>query len=230
MKHSLSVLVSIAVFAALLVCGCATREALHPINTFVVPDYSAMAIRNIGLMPIAERSGVEEAGAKLLPVLEAQLATKTAYVFISQEQVLGAVQKSGTSEQYKRLLSAWQKDGMIPAQDVAEVGKSAGVDALMLIEVTTWSREWVPSNVEGESVSRAGLKAVLVSAKNGEKLWESFDEQTLQSAHYTPQSGIGTYVDDAGMVRTSSTAGVPEPPPIEEVATRVAAAVFRVLP
>jgi hypothetical protein len=203
---------------------------MHPITTFVVPDYSARAIKIVGLMPIVERAGVEGASAKLLPVLEGQLATNTAYVFLSQEQVLGAVQKSGISEQYKMLLSTWQKDGAISAQDAAAVGQSAGVDALMLVEVSAWSREWVAANVEGESLAKAGAKAVLVSAKNGEKLWESFDEQTLQSAHYSPQSGIGTYVDDAGMVRTSSTAGVPEPPPIEEVATRVIAAMFRVLP
>ncbi len=230
MKRGLSALVAVATVVAFAVCGCATREAMHPITTFVVPDFSARAIKTVGLMPIAERAGVEEAGLKLLPVLEGQLATRTAYVFLSQEQVLGAVQKSGVSERYNRLLSGWRDNGALSAEDAAAVAQKAGVDALMFIEVNTWARDYVQANTEGESVSKVGLKAVLVGAKTGEKLWESFDEQTMQSAHYSPESGIGTYVDQAGMVRSSGGAGVPEPPPIEEVALRVATALFRTLP
>ncbi|MBN1504447.1 MAG: hypothetical protein JW952_05215, partial [Candidatus Eisenbacteria bacterium] len=191
---------------------------------------AARAVKSVGLMPIAERAGVQEAGPKLLPALEGKLATKTAYVFLSQEQVLGAVQKSGVSDTYKRLLSGWRDKAALSAEDAAAVAQKAGVDALMFFEVNTWSREYVPANVEGESESRVGVRAVLLSGKNGEKLWESLDEQTLKSAHYSPESGIGTYVDEAGMVRASGGAGVPEPPPIEEVAARVAAALFKVLP
>ena len=230
MKRTLSALVLVAAVATVVVCGCATRQAMHPITTFVVPDYAARAIKTVGMMPIAERAEVQEAGPKLLPVLEGQLATKTAYVFLSQEQVLGAVQKSGVSERYSKLLSGWRDNGALPAEEVVAVAQKAGVDALMFIEVSAWAREYVQANTEGESVSKVGLKAVLVSAKTGEKLWESFDEQTLQSAHYSPESGIGTYVDEAGMVRSSGVGGVPEPPPIEEVALRVAADLFRVLP
>ncbi len=230
MKRGLSAFVVASVVAAFVVCGCATKEAMHPITTFVVPDFSARAIKTVGLMPIAERAGVEEAGLKLLPVLEGQLAAKTAYIFLSQEQVLGAVQKSGVSDRYNKLLSGWRNDGTLSAEDAAAVAQKAGVNALMFVEVSTWSREWVPANTEGESVSKVGLKAVLVSGKTGEKVWESFDEQTLQSAHYSPESGIGTYIDDAGMVRSAGKGGVPEPPPIEEVATRVVRDVFKVLP
>jgi hypothetical protein len=230
MKRGLSVLVAAAAVAGLVLCGCATKQAMHPITTFVVPDFSARTIKIVGLMPIAERAGVEEAGLKLLPVLEGQLATKTAYVFLSQEQVLGAVQKSGVSDRYKTLLSGWRDNGALSAEAAVEVARKAGVDALMFIEVSTWSREYVAANTEGESVSKVGLRAVLVGAKTGEKLWEAFDEQTMQSAHYSPESGIGTYVDEAGMVRSSGGAGVPEPPPIEEVALRAATALFRVLP
>jgi hypothetical protein len=230
MKRGICALVAVAAAAALVLCGCAAKQAMHPITTFVVPDYSARAIRTVGLMPIAERAGVEEAGLKLLPVLEGELATKAAYVFLSQEQVLGAVQKSGVSDRYNRLLSGWRDKSVISAEDAAAVAQKAGTDALMFIEVSTWSREYVPANTEGESVSKVGLKAVLVSGKNGERLWESFDEQTLQSAHYSPESGIGTYIDAAGMVRSAGKGGVPEPPPIEEVALRVVTGLFRVLP
>jgi len=230
MNRGFCALVAVAIAAALVLCGCAARQAMHPITTFVVPDYSARAIKTVGLMPIAERAGVQEAGPKLLPVLEAQLATKTAYVFLSQEQVLGSVQKSGVTDRYNKLLSGWRDNGSISAEDAVAVAQKAGTDALMLVEVSTWSREYVPANVEGESVSKVGLKAVLVSGKTGEKLWESYDEQSLQSAHYSPESGIGTYIDQAGMVRSSGKGGVPEPPPIEEVALRVVNDVFRVLP
>ncbi len=230
MRPSLVVLVSLAVLAALVLTGCASREAMHPISSYVVPDFSVRSVKTIGLIPIAERAGAEGATAKLLPLVEEYASAQVDYVFLSQEQVLGAAQKSGASEAYNALISAWQKGGQMAAEDVTAVGQAAGADALCFVEAYRWSKEWVAPNVEGQSESTVGVRAVLFGASKGEKLWEASDEQTLKSALYSPDSGIGTHVDAGGMVRTSSGAAVPEPPPIEEVAARVVQSIFRVFP
>ncbi len=124
MKRGLSAFVVVSTAAALVLCGCAAKQAMHPISTFVVPDFSARAVKTVGLMPLAERAGVQEAEPKLLPVLEGQLAAKASYVFLSQEQVLGAVQKSGVTDRYNKLLSGWRDDGALSrlARATATVG------------------------------------------------------------------------------------------------------------
>jgi hypothetical protein len=229
MKYGSYVFVSLVFLASLVLSGCVAREAMHPISSHVVPDYDR-GIRTIGLLPIAERHGAEGATLKLLPAVEQQVAAKTGYVFMAQEQVLGRAQQSGVADEYRALVSAWQADETVSGDGVVAVGKGAGVDALLFIEVYLWAQEWVQPNAEGASTSAVGMKALLYSAKNGEKLWEASDEQTMKSANYSPESGIGVRVDTGGLVRASSASAVPEPPPIEEVVNRVVGATLRVFP
>ena len=114
--------------------------------------------------------------------------------------------------------------------DFSGLGKGAAAEAFLFGEVFRWSKEQIAGNVEGASQTQVGIKLMLISTTTGEKIWEASDEQILKSAFYSPISGIGTHVDEAGMVRQSSGASVPEPPPFEEVARRVLDAIFRVFP
>lgn len=227
---SLLVLVGLSAVAALLLSGCAAQEAVHPLSSYVVQDFGNRGIKNIAFMPLAERGGTQAASPIVLPLIEARTFQKTAYIFLSQEEVAGRAMRTGLKEQYDRLVLNWKKGSELGKDDIVSLGKGVAAEAFLFGEVSLWNKEWIQANVEGTSQTQVGIKLMLVSATTGEKLWEASDEQMSKSARYSPQSGIGTYVDEAGMVRQSSTSGVPDPPPFEEVTVRVLDALFRVFP
>ena len=227
---SVFVLVGLSAVTALLLAGCAAREAIHPLSSYVVPDFGSRDVKTIALMPMADRGGAQAASPAVLPLLEARVLQKTAYLFLSQEEVAGRAMRTGQKDRYDRLVVNWAKEGQVGKDDVISLGKGVAVEAFLFGEVLLWNKEWIAPNAEGTSQTQVGIKLVLFSATTGEKLWEASDEQTLKSAYYSPQSGIGTHVDKGGMVRQSSTGGVPEPPPYDEVAGRVLDALFRVFP
>ena len=228
--ESLLFLVGVSAVAALLLTGCAAREAVHPLSAYVIPDFGEKGIETIGLVPISDQTNSEVGVATLLPLLEARAAEETACMFLSKEEILGRAQKKGLRDRYSSLVSDWKTEGEISRDDVVSVGGGSSVDALLFTEIFLWNKEWVTQNTEGTSRSQVGIRTVLMSAETGEKLWEASDEQVMESAYYSPESGIGTHVDAGGMVRSSSIGGVPDPPPIEEVARRVVDALFKVYP
>jgi hypothetical protein len=229
-RASLLFLVGVSAIATLVLTGCAAREAVHPLSTFVIPDFQGRGVKTIGFMPVSDPTNSEVGVATVLPLMEKRAAEVTAYMFLSEEEILGRTQKKGLRDRYTALVSGWRKDSEISKEDVVSVGGASNVEALLFAEIFEWNQEWVNQNTEGTSRSQVGIRAVLVSSENGETLWEVSDEQIMESAYYSPESGIGTHVDVAGMVRSSSAGGVPDPPPIEEVARRVLDALFRVFP
>ncbi|KPJ58967.1 MAG: hypothetical protein AMJ46_13150 [Latescibacteria bacterium DG_63] len=229
-RGSLLFLVGVSAIAALVLTGCAAREAVHPLSTYVVPDFRSKAVKTVGLMPISDQTNSEVGMATVLPLLEKRAAEETAYMFLSEEEILGRSQKKGLRDNYTALVSGWKKDSKISKEDVVSVGGGSNVEALLFVEILQWTQEWVNQNTEGTSWSQVGIRTVLVSSETGAKLWEASDEQIMESAYYSPESGIGTHVDAGGMVRSSAVGGVPDPPSIEEVARRVLDALFRVFP
>jgi len=229
-RSSLPVLAALGTLMVLVLGGCAAREAVHPLSTYVAPDFSSRGIKTIALMPFSDRGTAELGSPTVLPLVEARVFQKTGYLFLSQEEIAGRAMKTNVKDQYDRLTATWKKGEEPGKEDVISMGKVIAADALLCGEVFNWSKQWVAANEEGTSQRQVGIKRVLVSAATGEKIWEASDEQTLKSAYYSPESGIGTYVDSGGMVRQYSTAGVPDPPPYEEVAGRVLDAIFRVFP
>ncbi|MCX5800320.1 MAG: hypothetical protein NTX17_02905 [Candidatus Eisenbacteria bacterium] len=227
---SLLVLVGLGVVTALFLTGCAAREAVHPLFSYVAPDFGSRGVKTIALMPLVDRGETQKASSIVLPLLEAQALQKSAYIFLSQEEVVGRAMSTGSKEQYDRLVLNWRKQSELGKENVVSLGKGAAAEAFLFGEVFRWSKEQIAGNVEGASQTQVGIKLMLISTTTGEKIWEASDEQMLKSAFYSPISGIGTHVDEAGMVRQSSGASVPEPPPFEEVARRVLDAIFRVFP
>jgi hypothetical protein len=229
-RTSLLFLVAASAVAALVLFGCAGKEAVHPLTSYCVPDFEAKGVKTIGLMPIGDQTNSDVGVPTVLPLLEKRAAQEADYLFLSEEEILGRSQKKGLRDTYMSLVSGWKKESTISAEDAVSVGQASGVEALLFAEIFKWNKEWVTQNVEGTSRSQVGIRTVLVGCETGEILWEASDEQIMESALYSPESGIGTHVDAGGMVRSSSVGGVPDPPPIEEVARRVLEALFRVFP
>jgi len=233
MNRTLSSLLffGLGIVAVFLLSGCAAREAMHPLSSYVVPDFGSKAVKVIAFMPLAEREGTLNASEIVLPLIEARVQQKTAYIFLSQEEVAGRVMRTGLKDRYDRVVAGWKSGGEPAKDDLVALGKGVSADAFLFGNVFVWSKEKVQQNVEGTSDTQVGIRLSLVSSSTGEKLWEASDEQVSKSARYSPQSGIGTHVDQAGMVRQSSAgSGVPDAPPFEEVASRVLDALFRVFP
>jgi hypothetical protein len=222
-------LVGLIAVAALLLVGCAAKEATHPLSSYVVPDFTARAVKTIAILPIADRTVSTDASDTVLRFLRPHVSTMTAYRFLSEEDVLGLAQSKNVSDAYNALLSGWRKKGDIGTQDAISVGQAVGADALLLTEVNIWIREWVEPNTRGASQTQVGIRMLLVSSKNGEKLWEASDEQVVRSIEYDPASKIGVHVDDTGRA-TALYGGIPQPPTFDEVAPRVMEAIFKVFP
>jgi hypothetical protein len=226
---SLVVLVGLIAVAALLLAGCAAKEAAHPLSSYVVPDFSARTVKTIALLPIADRTMSSDASDTVLRFLRQHVSAMTAYRFLSEEDVLGVAQSKNVSDAYNGLISGWRKKGDTGTQDAISVGQAVGADALLFTEVYIWIREWVEPNTKGASQTQIGIKMLLVSSKNGEKLWEAFDEQVVKSVEYDPGSKIGVHVDETGRA-TPLYGGIPQPPTFDEVAPRVMDAIFKVFP
>lgn len=224
------VLVGLSAMMVLLLTGCAAREAVHPLSTYIVPDFGARGVKTIALMPFSDRGTAEPGSPAVLPLVEARTLQKTAYVFLSQEETAGRAMRMAAKDQYDRLTAAWKKGDEPGKEDMISLGKAVAAEALLFGEVFSWNKEWVAPNAEGTSQTQVGVRLMLVSTATGERIWEASDEQILKGAYYNPESGIGAHVDKGGMVRQSSTAGVPDPPPYDEVAGRVLDAIFRVFP
>jgi len=228
-QASLVALVGLVAVAALLLTGCAAREATHPLSSYVVPDFSARAVKTIALLPIADRTVSNDASDTVLRFLRPHVSTMTAYRFLSEEDVLGLTQSKNVSGAYNALISGWRKKGDVGTQDAISVGQAVGADALLFTEVYIWIREWVEPNARGASQTQVGIRMLLVSTKNGEKLWEVSDEQVAKSVEYDPGSKIGVHVDDTGRA-TALYGGLPQPPTFDEVVPRVMDAIFKVFP
>ena len=233
MKRTLSLCCVIAV-AAIAISGCASKAVTPKATTvFLDPNYISRGIVTIAMLPLANLTGEADAENVLGNAIEAQLATRTDYTFMTVERVNRAAQAGGLSADMESLRRQWVHTRQFKADLARKIADELKIDAFMVGEITKWSKEDLQPQETGYPHSDVGCRVYLMEARTGEKLWEATADKMVRGPYYDPsEQEITQYTDEAGIVRGSGGKPVQtiEAPSIREVADEVAADVVTAIP
>jgi carbonic anhydrase/acetyltransferase-like protein (isoleucine patch superfamily) len=183
-------------------------------------------VETVAILGYSNTSGDDEAVQMAEYVTQALFATGK-YRFVTMEIFETDVSRRGQSEDYDRLVRTWRSKRTVDEPVVARLLSAVGYDALLAMEFTDWREVPIDPNQEGTSDTVVGLRLDLYAA-DGTLLWKATEAHTEHSVAYLP--GFNTRATVSGQSRTTSAGAIPEPPPIEGVAVKVAQQVVATLP
>jgi hypothetical protein len=131
------------------------------------------------------------------------------------------------AEDHARLVRTWQKKRTVDENVVERLLAATGYDALIAAEVSRWEEIKLQATQEGTSDTTVGA-AVKLYAKDGTLLWSASKLLTEESVGYLPS--FNTRATESGRAVTTSQGAVPDPPPIDRVAKKVADDLAREMP
>lgn len=199
----------------------------HPSYFEADPAFAPKGTIRIPVLGFANATEEAEAVGYFYPHLESAWAEKPRYVFISKWTVERDARRKNMKAQVEQLEEQWREDRAFDPDLLKEFGTAFTADYVMGGWINEWSETQVDANVEGYSHAdvEAGLKIIEVATNK--VVWESRDRLEMKSAHYDP-AARDQYI--AGEAVRGGSQAVPEPPPINEVAARVAVNLVSVLP
>lgn len=149
------------------------------------------------------------------------------YHFISSADFLNDATRVNMAEDHARLVRTWQKKRTIDENVVERLLDATGYDALIAADVSKWEEVKLQPDQEGTSDTTVGV-GVKMYAKDGTLLWKASELQTEESITYLPS--FNTRATEGGRAITTSQGAVPEPPPIHQVAKKVAEDLAKEMP
>lgn len=231
---------SIALFAVaillVVVAGCKSTTGgaggRGPTYSFVDPAFVAPeGATRIPIIGFVNTTLEAEAVNYFYPHLEEALRAKPSYVVVSTWSVERQARRNKVEEQLEALRQRWRDERSLdpPTHPNAlrEFGEAFGAEYVMGGELSEWSSTRVEHSVEGYSHSDVEARLKIFEVATGKLVWEAHDLQQVRSAHYDPAASSDRV--QAGIVRGEAQL-VPEPPPIDEVAQRVAVDLVSTLP
>jgi len=220
--------------AALTACGC-TSKAVTPKATtvFLDPGYASKTIETIALLPMANVSGEPDAEKILGNAVEAELASRADYSFLTVHGLQRKAQASGLSGDLESLRRQWMHTREFKADIAGKLANKLKVDAFLVGEITRWEKKDLQPQERGYPQTAVSCRVFLMDGRTGEKLWEAVAERVVKGQYYDPtDQEVTQFVDEAGIVRGSG--GKPvrtvEAPALREVAADVAADIVTAIP
>jgi len=200
----------------------------HPTYLVADPSFKPEGTVRLAVLGFANSSETADAVGFFYPYLEEALREKPNYVMISSWTVSRDARRKKIKSEYERLERQWRKDRMFEPDLLREFGQAYGVDYVFGGEVSEWLEKEVEMNVEGYSHSDVAAAFKIIAVDSGAVVWEARDKVQVKSAHYDPS--VGAARSDRGGIARGEARIVPAPPPIDEVARRVATNLVAALP
>jgi hypothetical protein len=215
-----------AVLLLVIAAGCKSTTGGgagrgHPTYYEVDPSFKPEGTVRIPVLGFANASEEAEAVGYFYPYLEEALREKPTYVLISKWTVQRDARRKNMKEQCNELDAQWRADRAFDPDLLREFADMYEVDYVMGGEINEWSETEVEMNVEGYSHSDVEASLAIIEVASNKIVFQ------MKSAHYDP--GNLEERMDGGIVRGESRV-VPQPPPIDEVAQRVAVHLVSALP
>jgi len=234
MKRTLLLCIALAALVA-AIGGCGSSQAPPP-NVdmlYLDPEFDTMDIRMIGILPLANTTGEADAERILGNAIEANLASRTDYSFMTAQMLRRKCSASGLSPDLESFRRQWVHTRKYDSALGRKLANELGIDAFLVGEVTKWEAVDLPATQTGYPHSDVSCRMLLMHGRTGNKLWEGVSDKVVKGPYFDPsQEEITGYVDEAGIARGSG--GQPvrtvEAPLIREVATQVAGDLVRALP
>ena len=226
--HMLPIL--LLVLVSLAGCKGATGGAQsgHPTALFVDPAFVAAEAMRLPIVSYENTSTNPDASTYFFQHVEDALREKPAYTILGTWAVDRDVRRKKLKEQHQALQAQWREGRTFEPSTLREFGTAFGTDLVMGIELTEWESVEIDVNVEGYSHSDVAATMKIFDVHTGKLLWEATDRMELKSPHWDPSSGGGRK-DELGIVRGQSRV-VPQAPPVDEAARRVAVNLVSSLP
>jgi hypothetical protein len=234
MKKTLLLCLAVAV-VAIAVDGCGSAQAPPPKvdMLYLDPEFDTMEIGTVAILPLANTTGEADAEKILGNAIEAQLATRTDYSFMTAQRLRRKCSAGGLSSDLESFRRQWVHTKAFKPDLARKLAKELEIDAFLVGEVTKWEKVDLPAAQSGYPHSDVGCRMLLMHARTGKKLWEGLGEKTVKGPYYDPtEEEITGFVDEAGIARGSGGKPVQtiEAPAIREVAEQVANDLVRALP
>lgn len=234
MKKALWLCCAIA-FAALAVSGCGGAKSLTPKATtvFLDPGFASRTIGTVAVLPMANVTGEPDAEKILGNALEAELASRPDYKFMTVQRVMRKAQAAGLSADLESLRRQWVHTREFKADISRKLANELNVDVFMVGKITAWEKRDLKPEETGYPQSRVAARVYFMDARTGAKLWEAIGDREVKGPYYNPtDESITQYMDEAGIVRGSGGKPVQivEAPAIREVAGEVAADIVMAIP
>jgi len=218
-----------AAIAVIAVAGCQAasggRGAVK-VKTELAPNLDSYNVKKVAVLGVANTTGNPDAD-KMADYVTRALGATDKYYFADRETFARDAEQFGVTEDYDRLVESWQKVRKLDPKFLAPVLKATAYDALIAIEVSKWEEVKLAPSQEGTSDTSVGTR-VEMYAPDGTLLWSASDLKTERSQPYNPEYNIRATTQNEA--RTTSSRAVPDPPPIEKVATTVSTEIADTLP
>jgi hypothetical protein len=223
-----------AVVGAFALNGCASQAPAAKMEMlYVDPSYSQSNIKTVAVLPLSNTTGEADVDKILGNSIEAQLATRTDYTFMTAERLQRKCSAAGLSPDLESLRRQWVHTREFKPDLSRKIASELGVDAFLVGQVTKWEKVDLRAEQTGYPSSTVGCRLLLMDARTGNRLWEASREKITKGQYYDPsQQEVTQYMDQAGIVRGSGGKPVQtiEAPPIREVADQVAIDLVKAIP
>jgi len=196
------------------------------VATEVAPNLEDYNIETVAVLAFANTTGDPKADEMAIYLIQSFYGREL-YHFIPSADFLNDATRVEMGEDHARLVRTWQKKRTVDENVVERLLEATGYDALIAAEVNKWEEVKLQPSQEGTSDTTVGVK-VKMYAKDGTLLWSASELQTEESIAYLPS--FNTRATEGGRAVTTSAGAVPEPPPIDQVARKVAEDLAREMP
>jgi hypothetical protein len=196
------------------------------VATEVAPNLEDYNVETVAVLAFANTTGDPKADEMAVYLVQSFYGREL-YHFISSADFLNDATRVNMAEDHARLVRTWQKKRTIDENVVERLLAATGYDAMIAADVSKWEEVKLQANQEGTSDTTVGA-GVKMYAKDGTLLWEASELQTEESVAYLPS--FNTRATESGRAVTTSQGAVPDPPPIHQVAKRVAADLAKEMP
>ena len=200
----------------------------HPTYTLADPGFQPTGTLRLPVLGFANSSEAADAVSYFYPHLEDALREKPNYVMISRWTVQRDARRKKIEATHEALETQWRKNRAFDPDMLKEFGAAFGVEYVFGAEVSEWQEKEVDMNVEGYSHSDVAAAFKIIAVDTNTPVFEVRDKLEIKSAYYDPSTGASR--SDRGGIARGENPIVPSPPPIDEVAKRVATNLVAALP
>ena len=183
---------ALIVTALLTSSGSAAPKRGKPIDkVWVYPDFGALGIEKIAMLPIATFDNSFEA-QKVVEQAFGQVFRATGYRWVSatSSRDLLRIRSGGSDSLVKALRARILKTERVDSLAAPELCAWLRADAVLSLRVDQWERQQVEWNQTGKPYTQVQIRATLVDSL-GRLLWSGSGSHKGEGSDHSPNSAIG---------------------------------------
>lgn len=181
----------IALLAVVLVAAVshAADKKARVVDLFwTAPDFSALGVGSIALLPVATYDDNLEA-RRLVEGTVGQALRGTGYRWVAPTSARDFLMRAGGDSLVAAVRTKLQKSPRVDSLDAPALSRAVHARALLGVRVETWDRVVLEPTQSGRPYTSVRLSAALVDS-TGRVLWTASGSETLEGQFRDPASGV----------------------------------------